>query len=152
MDIETFALMLVGLVVPFAALYFFFLRIKTNPRVEPLAQAAYEFAADVLGVEAKGSPPPVVLKKARWNNRVGEYKRIALPFGIVLWDKISVVADASSIFRNLAHEMAHALRARAGKKSTEEEAEMIELAAWQYRLTNEQISTLLTRLDAGVEI
>ncbi len=132
----------------FAVVRIFF-QPKMDPRVAELAQLAYEYAAEVLGVEAKGSPPPVVLVKAPWDKRgtiytIGLYsRRLHLPLIGYAWERIQVVADASYIFRNLTHEMAHALRARAWKKVTEKEAEMVEAKALKYRLTDTQITALL---------
>ena len=137
-----------GVAAIFAVVRIFF-QPKMDPRVAELAELAFEYAAEVLEVEAKGSPPPVVLRKAPWDKRgtvitLGRYsRRLHLPLIGYAWERIEVVADASYIFRTLSHEMAHALRARAWKKVTEKEAEMVEAKALQYRLTDTQITALL---------
>lgn len=123
---------------------------KMDPRVKELAEAAYHFAAAELGVKAKGSPPPVVLERRKFMSGkqrvIGQYsRRIRLPIIGYVWERVRVVNDATFMFANLAHEMAHALRARAGKKVTEEEAERVEAAAARH--SSAQITALLAKLS-----
>ena len=103
-------------------------RPKRDKRVDGLAQKAYECAADIMGVEAKGKPPAVSLKNAPWDNVVGRYTYRRM-FGFLWYEQIEVVDDVSYIFSNLVHEMTHVLLERAGMTNNEILPEATEAAA-----------------------
>ncbi len=121
-----------GLFLVIAAVYFFFIRTKMDPRVAKLADLAYQVAAEIAELPARGSTPPVGLKDKPWENRgtrvIGNYKPFSV-FGRVLWDRILVVLNAANIWPNTVHEMTHAVRRRNGKPSSEAAAEAAEARA-----------------------
>ncbi len=132
------------------AVWFLFIRVKMDPRVEELARLAFECSADILGIKPKGKPPPVRLKKERWKISgvmvIGNYKRYRIPgIGIMVWERV-LVLNSKGIFPNLGHEMAHVHRARRGEKVREAEAEMVE-AAIEARCGGALISHLLAKLE-----
>ena len=120
----------VGLI---GALYFLFVYVTTDSRVKRLAELAYARAGEIAELPAKGSPPPVNLKSERWMNNgvsvVGNYKWIGILRGKVIRDRILVLDHPDSIWSILVHEMTHAVRRRAGKRSSEFAAEAAEAQA-----------------------
>ncbi len=131
------------------AVWFLFIRVKMDPRVEELARIAFDCSADMLGIKPKGKPPPVRLKKERWTisgvSVVGNYKGYRIPgIGIMVWERVLVV-KSKGIFRNLGHEMTHCHRKRRGEKTTEDEAEIVE-ATIDARCGGARISHLLAKL------
>ncbi len=131
------------------AIWFLFIRVKMDPRVEELARIAFECSADILGIKPKGKPPPVRLKKERWKihgvSVVGNYKRYRIPgIGIMVWERV-LAHISEGTFRTLGHEMAHVHRARRGEKVTEAEAEMVE-AAIEARCGGARIAHLMAKL------
>lgn len=137
MDYNTFGLILAALFVVVVAIYYFFIRVKMDPRVKELAEYAYKRAGEINGLKTSSSPPPVQLKPERFmvgNVKVyGNYKwrKLFLFAGPVIWDRIIVITDLGSIFSTLVHEMTHAVRRRNGKKSSEVAAEAAEAIANQ---------------------
>ena len=114
-------------------LYLRFILVTMDPRVKRLAELAYACAGEIAGLPAKGSPPPVNLKSERWMYNgvsvVGNYKWSEIPGGKVIWDSILVLDHPDSIWSILVHEMTHAVRRRAGKRSSEFAAEAAEAQA-----------------------
>ena len=98
------------------------IRTKTNPRVKELAGLAYRAAAEIAGLPARGSTPPVDLKDGPWEHRgvtvVGNYKWVGF-FGLVFWDRILMIKDPARVWDVLLHEMTHAVRRRNGLPSSE---------------------------------
>lgn len=124
---------------------------KMDPNVAELAELAYQFAATALDTKAKGKAPPVVLEKERFKvsggTAIGQYsRRFRLPIIGYIYERVRAVNDASFMFANLAHEMAHAVRARAGKRVTEKEAEMVEALAAKHN--SPTIAALLAKLPS----
>ena len=115
-------LIILAEVVFVVAVYFLFIRVRTDPRVKELADHAYKAAADLAGLPARGSTPPVNLKDGPWEHRgvtiVGNYKW-AGAFGKVFWDRILVDRRPARIWEVLVHEMPHAVRRRNGESSSE---------------------------------
>lgn len=111
-----------GVAVAAVLVWFFFIRVTMDPKVEKLAKLAYDFAATALDMKAKGSVPPVNLRSQPWKKGSltinGNYKWYSIPFfNIVIWDRIIVVNNVSYIFAVLVHEMVHAVRRRNGYPS-----------------------------------
>lgn len=133
-----------------ATAFFLFqvLRIRTDPHMKVLSDLAYACAAKIAGVPLRGSTPPVGLKPRPWKLRgvtiVGNYKWIAI-FGHVLWDRILVLDNPVYIWPTLVHEMTHAVRRRAGKKSSELAAEAAEAVAYD-KCGGPEVDELLKRL------
>ncbi len=104
------------------AIFFFFIRTKMDPRVKELADLAYQVAALIAELPARGSTPPVNLKDGRWKTRgvsvVGNYKWFGF-LDKVFWDRILVIKDPARIWVILVHEMIHAVRRRNGRPSSE---------------------------------
>ena len=115
-------LIILAEVVFVVAVYFLFIRVRTDPRVKELADHAYKAAADLAGLPARGSTPPVNLKDGPWEHRgvtiVGNYKWVGA-FGKVFWDRILVDRRPARIWEVLVHEMTHAVRRRNGESSSE---------------------------------
>ena len=109
-----------GLAVAFIIFQIF--RTKMDPRVKELADMAYEAAAELAGLPARGSTPPVGLKDGVWTNRgvsvIGNYKWLGA-FSKVFWDRILVTKNPARIWEVLVHEMTHAVRRRNGLPSSE---------------------------------
>ena len=105
-----------------AGALYLFIRTKMDPRVKALADLAYKAAADLAGLPARGSTPPVNLKDGPWEHRgvtiIGNYKW-AGAFGKVFWDRILVDRRPARIWEILVHEMTHAVRRRNGLPSSE---------------------------------
>lgn len=121
---------------------------KMDKRVKALADLAWTFSAAQLGVKPKGKTPAVKLRSKPDGNTIGNYKRFRIPLiNHMVYERIWVVDDVSYIWSNLAHEMAHAHRARAGKKVTEREAEDVEASAREAR-SNYEVAALLDRFSA----
>ena len=141
------AILGLGVVAVVAAVYFFFIRVKTDPRVRELADLAYETAARIAGEKPRGSTPPVRLKPEPWVNRgvtvIGNYKSFGF-FGKVFWDSILVVGNPLYIWPNMVHEMTHAIRRRNGKPTSETAAEVAEARASQIR--SPEVDALLEKL------
>ena len=98
------------------------IRTKMNPRVKELAGLAYQAAAEIAELPARGSTPPVNLKSGPWEHRgdtvVGNYRWVGF-FGKVFWDRILTIKDPARIWEVLLHEMMHAVRRRNGLPSSE---------------------------------
>ncbi len=130
-----------------AAVYFFFIRVKTDPRVRDLADLAYQAAAKIAGVQTRGSTPPVNLKAGPWEIRgvtvVGNYRWTGF-FGKVLWDSILVIRDPARIWGVLVHEMTHAIRRRNGKPSSEAAADAAKILS--NGMAGPDVAALLAKL------
>ncbi len=142
-------LILLAQVVAAVAVYFLFIRVKTDPRVKELADLAFKAAAQIAELRAMGSTPPVNLKDGAWETRgtnvVGNYKWVGA-FGKVFWDRILVIDDPSRIWVILVHEMMHAVRRRNGKPSSEAAAYSSKPKAIEFAMATPQVAALLRRL------
>ncbi len=134
-----------------AAVAFFIFQVfrtKMDPRVRELAALAYKTAAEIAGLPARGSVPPVGLKDGHWKTRgvsvVGNYKWTGF-FGKVLWDRILVVNYGVYIWVILVHEMTHAVRRRNGLPSSEAAAYASKAHAIKMLATPE-VTALLRKL------
>ena len=140
-------LVILGQVVFVVAVYFLFIRVKMDPRVKELADLAYKAAAEIAGLPARGSTPPVSLKDGAWTTRgvnvVGNYKWFGL-FGKVFWDRILVTQAYTRIWEVLVHEMTHAVRRRNGKPTSEAAAYATKPLAGNMAPSN--LAALLRRL------
>lgn len=129
---ETLAALIAGSLIAITAVYLLLIRVRMDPSVKRLAAITFQYSARLMGVEPKGSVPPVVLKKDIFKVKgvivIGNYTWYRLGKWM-LWERVTVVDDSSYLFSNLVHEMTHVHRVRRGEATTEAEAEAIEALA-----------------------
>jgi len=144
-----YSAILLAVIVAAAVVAYIVFRPKMDPKMQAMADLAYQCAGELLGIKDNGKPPPVTRRKKGISQgggvtRIGEYRYSNLPLIGPILERIWVLDSVAIIFRLTAHEMAHCRRRRAGLKKDHGPVEMVERKAdeWAQRHATELAAAL----------